>query len=55
MCYDRHLLKESRMKTGNRQALTVLAVVGLIALGSLPGCSTSQAENLDLTYYFLPG
>jgi hypothetical protein len=37
------------------RAATLLAAVGLMLLGSLPGCSTSRADALDLTYYYLPG
>ena len=43
------------MNTRSQRVWTAMAVIGLIASGAMTGCTSAQAEPIDLTYYYLPG
>jgi len=38
-----------------RRSIALLAVVGLVAAVGAAGCTSAEAEPLELTYYYLPG
>ncbi len=43
------------MNTRHARAFAAVVVIGLIASATLVGCTSAQAEPVDLTYYYLPG
>ena len=38
-----------------RRSTAVLVVLGLVAAVGISGCTSAEAEPLELTYYYLPG
>jgi hypothetical protein len=38
-----------------RHSTALLIVLGLAAVVGAPGCTSAEAEPLELTYYYLPG
>lgn len=43
------------MNRRSTRVWTAVAIIGLIATGGMTGCTSAQAEPIDLTYYYLPG